>query len=287
MANDGHHQQVHREITHPQAAAGAAHKDLINHVQDAHAAHPIAHPASHPAEHKVEVKATPAPAHPVAKPAQTAFAREFNKGYGDCHGQWAQTVNGWITDNEAKQHKQLTYLPNDAGHGISVGLLQWNQKRGSLNTLLSDWHHQDPAKFDRYFGKYSGALMDVKNVHKADFNNNPILHNGMIAALKDPEFQRVQFSLREQQLAKSCVLADEHGFKSIRGRGYTADLYTNIGPGATARALAKIPPNHNESLRIEQLKAVTAYRPHAGIRDGNIEEAAKVVWRKLAQGNPG
>src|SRR5258706_499414 len=45
--------------------------------------------------------------------------------------------------------------PNDNGAGVSFGLIQFNQKRGSLPTLMQRMHDKDPAKFDQIFGPHA------------------------------------------------------------------------------------------------------------------------------------
>jgi hypothetical protein len=212
-----------------------------------------------------------------------ATARDFNKGYGSCGGQWTNMVEKWVTHNEVAKKKYEVYTPNDAGHGISVGILQWNQKRGSLTELLREWHHKDPSKFDHTFGKYSASLLNVDFVKRADFNNNPILNRGMKSSLADHEFQQVQLGLRYKQLAHSCDVAQTHGFKSLRGRAVVADLFNQMGPTGTVEAMDRVPANKNESIRIEQLKKLTGSRPHGHDRVSLIEDQVKEVWRKIGE----
>ncbi|MBU6454966.1 MAG: chitosanase [Cyanobacteria bacterium REEB67] len=289
MVNDGHHKDVsHPEQTHKPAEH---HQDLIHHAYEA--PHTSVHSPAKPSsellarEHAHKVAGAKEGSKVTFTSSDLATARDFNKGYGSCGGEWTNMVEKWVTHNEVAKKKYEVYTPNDAGHGISVGILQWNQKRGSLTELLREWHHKDPAKFDHTFGKYSASLMNVDFVKKADFNKDPILNRGMKASLADHEFQQVQLGLRYKQLAHSCDVAQDHGFKSLRGRAVVADLFNQMGPNGTVKAMEKVPANKNESVRIEQLKKLTGNRPHGHDRVSLIEDQVKEVWRQIGHGTTG
>lgn len=237
-----------------------------------------AHPQKHP-EHEGLAKAGPARAEPGR--AEIAEARSLMKGAGSCSGQWTNMVGQWVSHNEVSQKKFLAYNPNDHGAGISIGLLQWNQKKGSLPELLADWHKKDPAKFDHIFGGYSASLLKTNWVRTADFNGNATLNQGIHAALADAEFQKVQAGLREAHMAKSCEVAAANGFTSLRGRAVVADLYNQIGEGGTLHALHRVPRGKPESERIETLKRITDQRTNGTDRVASIEDRVKEVWRKL------
>lgn len=218
----------------------------------------------------------------AAKPHSTSNGEKTDllKGGMRCEGAWSNMVAQWVTKNEGGE-KYLVYNPNDHGQGISVGLLQWNQKKGRLPDLLQAWHHQDPAKFNKLFGSHSSQMLRAETVRMADFNGNSSLHKAMLAALADPEFQRVQAKLRNTHIVHSCEVAQSHHFTSLRGRAVVADLYNQIGETGTVRALEKVPDGPNESKRIELLKANTQGRIHGGDRVASIEDKVRDVWHKL------
>jgi hypothetical protein len=219
-------------------------------------------------------------AHPGAA-APSSEAKAIMKGANSCSGEWSNMVAQWVTHNEVSQQKFLAYNANDHGAGISVGLLQWNQKKGRLPELLQDWHKKDPAKFEHMFGGYSSDLLKADWVRSADFNDNSTLNKGMHAALADSEFQQVQVDLRNQHIVKSCEVAESNGFTSLRGRAVVADLFNQIGERGTVHALHHVPENKPESVRIEALKKVTGGRTNGHDRVSSIEDKVKEVWRKL------
>lgn len=103
------------------------------------------------------------------------------------------------------------------------------------------------------FGRHAAEMLRADSVRVADFNNDRALHNGMLAALADKEFQQVQAQLRSKHIVHSCEVAQTHDFKSLRGRAVVADLYNQIGETGTIRALNQVPRGPKESVRIEQL----------------------------------
>jgi hypothetical protein len=214
--------------------------------------------------------------HKSAAPEAKALAA----GGLSCDSNWSKMVAQWVTKNEGGE-KYLVYNSNDHGQGISVGLLQWNQRKGRLPELLQAWHAQDPKKFNHLFGRHAAEMLRADSVRVADFNNDRVLHSGMLAALADREFQQVQAQLRSKHIVHSCEVAQSHDFKSLRGRAVVADLYNQLGETGTVRALNDVPRGPNESIRIEQLKAHTGHRIHGGDRVASIEDNVKAVWRKL------
>jgi hypothetical protein len=224
---------------------------------------------------------------PVAVPVPTPATphnletRALMKGSSSCSGPWSNMVAQWVTHNEVSQQRFLAFNPNDHGAGISIGLLQWNQKKGSLPELLKDWHEKDPAKFNRMFGGYAAGLLKADFVRSADFVGTPILNQGIHSALADGEFQEVQLALRNAHIVKSCEVAQSNGFSSLRGRAVVADLFNQIGERGTVHALQKVSASKPESMRIEDLKKLTGGRVNGHDRVSSIEDNVKDIWRKL------
>lgn len=203
------------------------------------------------------------------------------KGSSSCSGEWSNMVAQWVTHNEVSKQKFLAFNPNDHGAGISVGLLQFNQKKGSLPELLQDWHRKDPGKFDHIFGSYAANLLKPEWVRSADFVGTPTLNQGIKTALADGEYQQVQLGLRNAHIVKSCEVAQSNGFTSLRGRAVVADLFNQIGERGTEHALQKVPQSKPESARIEALKKITGGRVNGHDRVSSIEDKVKDVWRQL------
>jgi len=228
-----------------------------------------------------QVKAAQAKAITVQPETPGSRAQALMKGSSSCSGEWSNMVAQWVTHNEVSQQKFVAFNPNDHGAGISIGLLQWNQKKGRLPELLQDWHQKDPGKFDRIFGSYAANLLKPDWVRSADFVGTPTLNNGIHAALADGEFQQVQLSLRNEHIVKSCEVAQSNGFTSLRGRAVVADLFNQIGERGTEHALHKVPKSKPESARIEELKKITGGRVNGHDRVTSIEENVKNIWRQL------
>lgn len=203
-----------------------------------------------------------------------------------CSGSWENVnmVARWVTHNEAGPQAYTAFNPNDMGHGISVGLMQWNQKRGKLPDLLQAWHQKNPTKFNGMFGRYADDLLDTSFVKRADFTSGT-LRSGIDRALADPEFQRVQLSMRNNHIENSCEIARDYRFTSLRGRAIVADLVNQLGEGGTRRVLAQVPKPEkipSESVRIERLKDITEGRVNGGDRVFAIEDRVKEIWRAEA-----
>ncbi len=139
-----------------------------------------------------------------------------------------------ISGNEGNY---TTINPNDAGHGISIGIRQWNQKSGELPTLLQAWHDQDPTKFNAIFGRYAGSLLNERFVRGTNFHDQPGLMKEIAEALADKEFQQVQLNLARQFVVNSVQLGYDNGFRSELALADIADVINQCGSGGFSRAL--------------------------------------------------
>lgn len=213
--------------------------------------------------------------------AKPEIRHAIMKGGDTCEGDWAKMVAKWVTQNEGSRDKHLAYNANDMGHGISVGLLQWNQEKGKLPDLLKSWHDKNPRKFNTMFGEHSADLLKDSWVRTADFNGNKTLYSGMRKALADSEFQGVQDKLSNQNMIRACNVATDHGFRSLRGRAVVGDLFNQLGEGGARSALRKVPEGKNESARIEDLKKITGMRINGKDRVNTLEDNVKEIWRQI------
>lgn len=213
--------------------------------------------------------------------AKPEIRHAIMKGGDTCEGDWAKMVAKWVTQNEGSRDKHLAYNANDMGHGISVGLLQWNQEKGKLPDLLKSWHDKNPRKFNTMFGEHSADLLKDSWVRTADFNGNKTLYSGMRKALADSEFQGVQDKLSNQNMVRACNVATDHGFRSLRGRAVVGDLFNQLGEGGARSALRKVPEGKNESARIEDLKKITGMRINGKDRVNTLEDNVKEIWRQI------
>lgn len=245
-----------------------------------------------PTPHKVAQAPKPAaPRHTPETPVVTRSTQPARPepGAPSCSGSWENVnmVARWVTHNEAGPDSYTAFNPDDAGNGISVGLMQWNQKAGKLPDLLQAWHTKNPTKFDAMFGRYADDVLTTPFVKSADFTNGT-LRVGIDKALTDPEFQRVQLTLRNNHIENSCEIARDYRFTSLRGRAIVADLVNQLGEGGTRRILRQVPKVDkvpNESARIERLKDITEGRVNGGDRVSAIEGRVKEIWRRDAKKN--
>jgi len=156
---------------------------------------------------------------------------------------------------------------NDNGHGISVGIRQWNQKRGELPDLLKSMHDKDPQKFDQTFGPYAKNLQNEKWVRHANMAGNHDLMKRMKTALDDPEFQKVQVDKAREFAQKSIDTAQRYGLKTEQGAALVADITNQMGEGGARRVLSRaglVPGGsvQNESAALARVEHYT-HRPNS------------------------
>jgi hypothetical protein len=184
-------------------------------------------------------------------------------------------LNGRIVKAIGANEGVLTHITkNDAGHGISVGIRQWNQKTGELPNLLKEMHDKNPQKFDDTFGPYAKNLQNEHYVRRADMAHNPDLMKRMGNALKDPEFQKVQIDDARNFAQKSIDTAQKYGLHSEKGAALVADITNQMGEGGARKALAHagLRPGgtvKNEEQALQRLEHAT-HRPNSRDRFNTI-----------------
>jgi hypothetical protein len=193
-----------------------------------------------------------------------------------CSDREKQLIGDWVTQNEVgAKASPLTYNPNDHGHGVSVGLMQWNQKKGKLPELLQAFHDSDPRRFDAIFGGNAQNVLNVQFVKQADFTSGA-LNRSLIESLT--AFQSVQYELRNKQVELGCEKAYQHNFTALRGVGVSADLVNHLGPARTEKVIHQVPIGLSESARIDKLEALgEKWGVH---RMTAIDSSDKLLWKK-------
>ena len=121
-------------------------------------------------------------------------------GFTSTPGSGHATANGSLTGadkvidhtaiNEGRG-KYDAWTANDNGHGVSYGLVQFNQDVGSLPTLMKKMNESNPELFEHYFGAQTPNMLDEHFVRTANLND-PDIKERMLEAARDPEFQQVQ-----------------------------------------------------------------------------------------------
>ncbi len=183
----------------------------------------------------------------------------------------SDSLNDRVIRTVASNEGSLTTLTkNDAGHGISVGIRQWNQKRGELPDLLKSFHDKSPEKFDATFGRHAKRLLSENYVRHANLAGNKEIMSGMKKALADPEFQEVQVEKFRKFADKSAETAKKYGLKSEVGAALVADITNQMGEGGLRRVMrrAGIQPGgevKDEAVALKAMERATR-RPNSSAR---------------------
>ena len=127
---------------------------------------------------------------------------------------------------------------NDNGHGVSVGLIQFNQKRGLLPGLLQAMARVDGLSFHQRAPRYGLRLLNMSWVSEADLNE-PTVKAEILALLGYGPFQQVQRDLaRTEYFTPAWKAAQEHGLTSERWAALLFDTAVQHGPGGMRHLLA-------------------------------------------------
>ncbi|CAN5140578.1 hypothetical protein BH11CYA1_BH11CYA1_43380 [soil metagenome] len=189
----------------------------------------------------------------------------------DLESHLGDTLTDRVVKTVASNEGKFTTLTlNDAGHGISVGVRQWNQKKGELPDLLKSFHDKNPEKFDNIFGKYADNLLSEKYVRRTNLAGNKDLMGKMKEALKDPEFQEVQVDKFKKFAEKSGETAKKYGLKSELGAALVADIANQMGEGGARRIMrrAGLTPGGevaDEAAALKKMEKLT-HRPNSKAR---------------------
>ncbi len=129
------------------------------------------------------------------------------------------------------------FNPNDNGHGIAFGLIQFNQKAGSLPTLMKEMHAKDPAKFNQVFGSDAQRVLDAGFVRSANLAS-PEMKARFREAGAHPAFQQVQRDLAKREYFDPAQrVAEANGIKSERGMAMLFDASVQLGVGGMTSRL--------------------------------------------------
>ena len=128
--------------------------------------------------------------------------------------------------------------PDDNGRGVSYGLIQFNQKVGTLPEVLRDMRAANPTRFDAIFGKYASGMATPSWVRAANLNDPAIatysrgvLTGGaMYHASREPDFQAVQRAwAKSGYFDPSVQAAQAVGLKSERAMAMLFDTSVQWG----------------------------------------------------------
>lgn len=131
------------------------------------------------------------------------------------------------------------WTPNDNGAGVSFGLIQFNQKRGSLGQLLRRMASADRFTWDLLVKpEQSAILLDQQRLEDTDLTAAP--WPGIFEALgKHPPFQAIQRDLaREGYFLPAADLAGRYGLDSEQAYAVLFDVAVQHGVKGLADRLA-------------------------------------------------
>lgn len=186
-----------------------------------------------------------------------------------------------ISRNEGKAN---TINWNDAGHGISVGLQQSNQKVGNLPELLKAMHKENPAKFDAIFGRNAAKMLNENFVRHAHFSRNNELGRAMQRAVNDPELQKPQLDLTREHVRRAAEMARQMGIKSTMGVALVADLTNQFGEGGAMKYLRQARGRHSEEDKIRAVANSSRHgHSHRAARFNTIASSGIVSSRDTFQ----
>ncbi len=180
---------------------------------------------------------------------------------------------------------------NDNGHGVSFGLIQFNQKVGSLPTLFQKMYQKNPEKFKQYFGSQTQNFLNPSWVRSANLNN-PTLKKMIKAAGRDPEFQKVQRDLaRSEYFDPADAIAKKYGIKSERGRSMMFDAAVQFGVGGMKKklrqAVAQAGPGASERQILEKFAQIADAPRYSNNRRHNLLNSPALSDQPLGEGAVG
>ncbi|RTL37653.1 MAG: hypothetical protein EKK48_23500 [Candidatus Melainabacteria bacterium] len=137
---------------------------------------------------------------------------------------------------------------NDSGHGLSVGMLQWNQRVGGLPELLQKMLENDPELFKKLFPdlfkQFVGpdGKIDEEKLRNFDFSGGPEA-DAMLGELKkglsDPKMKEVQLALARENVVSAEKIGLSVGIKSDSALATLCDALNQAGPKGVQAAMER------------------------------------------------
>jgi hypothetical protein len=156
---------------------------------------------------------------------------------------WVRCVITFVSASEGRADSLNRNLD---GAGLSYGILQWNQRAGSLGVLLRAMYTADPATFAQIFGSSWPALLEatgrggLERVEGVALWEEPWASR-FVAAGRHASFVAVQWQLAEQgeHFQGALDAARILGVRTERALALFFDRSVQQGPGM-ARQLAEV-----------------------------------------------
>ena len=131
------------------------------------------------------------------------------------------------------------WTSNDNGAGISFGLIQFNQRKGSLPTLLQRREAKDPPKFAQIFGGKKSVFLNERVFRQLHFQGDP--WKSFFTQMGEyPPFQEVQRELaQDEYLEPARKLLHKHSLSSEKALAMLFDLSIQYGVTGAENKLQK------------------------------------------------
>lgn len=141
----------------------------------------------------------------LASEFDTAFAEAFDyTSYEEGLGKW----DAWN--------------PSDSGAGVSVGIIQFNQRVGSLPRLLQTMNRYDTGKFNEIFGLYARNALNPSWVKSADFNQDELKRRTILAL---NYFKKAQIEVAYQEYFVEIAMKSKGYARSDQQLAYVIYFY--------------------------------------------------------------
>jgi len=175
---------------------------------------------------------------------------------------WRQLIIRKVSQHEGRHDSLNLNLDNV---GLSFGILQWVQAKGTLGVLLTAMYHTDPTRFQSIFGPHWQALLKVTRAGSLEAVGGALLwHEPWVsrfkAAGRDPVFMAVQDKMAaEGEHMKSAIhAASRLGIVTVRSVALTFDTAVAQGPGFALKLADRI-RNRYAGRRVQVHELLSAY----------------------------
>lgn len=192
--------------------------------------------------------------------------------------------------------------------GLSLGILQWNFGRGTLQPMLLDMYLQQPAQFKLLFGSNTNLLLSKlrgsrKDLLKFSIGINTKQHqikepwrSQFIKLSKNSNFRQIQLEYAQSRFNKALYLMSKYQLKTERAAALMFDIVVQNGriPDNTHQEILDYKRNkeatlgrflsEKEFLHVIAVKRAEAAKP-AFIQDVKTRKLAIVLGKGIVHGS--
>lgn len=203
---------------------------------------------------------------------------------------WVRRVIAYVSGNEGRADSLNRNLD---GAGLSFGILQWNQKSGSLGGLLQAMRQADPQAFVRVFGpSWSALLADTFRGGLEPVDGIPLWQepwvSRFVAAGRYPRFVEVQWFVAEhgEHFQGALDVARILGVRTERAMALFFDRAVQQGPAAARQMAEQLRasgvPGYPAVLRAFAELAASRFRRSSPPETPYYSARAKhIVWKQV------